>query len=396
MQDKTTAANLGIRWPKRVNEIPREVLVSPALHELELERIFYGPEWHPVAHTGELPKRGDFKTFPLGKVPLLIVHDQDDEYRVFYNACMHRGNQLVPANLGNRSEFECPYHRWVFNSKGELIGCPNEREFSPGFKRADYSLGRPRMAMYCGIIFATMSTETPPIDEYLDDVKATFAETLGGDGRLRLLGYQKVNYKCNWKAYNDNDGYHPPLLHKAFAMLKWQGGKGRQILTRDRGHMAFEAELTQPSGTDALNDPSLIEFRGVDPSRGSRVVQLFPTFVLTKHLDVINARFAIPRGPQDTEVHYAYFCHEDDDADMVRHRIRQSSNLLGPCGMISMEDAAIFHRIHIGNHAPGNAVFQKGVKSFDEISYEVAQNDETGNLPRWDYYRRVMGFDRCA
>jgi len=111
-------------------------------------------------------------------------------------------------------------------------------------------------------------------------------------------------------------------------------------------------------------------------------------------MDVINLRFAIARSPEVTEVHYAYFSHADDDEELAKHRLRQSSNLLGPCGMVSMEDAAVFHRIHIGNHTPGFAEFQKGVRSLSELAFNVGQSDESGNLPRWEHYRKVMGFKR--
>ena len=77
-----------------------------------------------------------------------------------------------------------------------------------------------------------------------------------------------------------------------------------------------------------------------------------------------------------------------------RHRVRQASNLLGPCGLISMEDASVFHRVHVGNHTPGTVEFQKGVKTVDSLNFDFKQNDETGNLPRWEYYRSVMGFER--
>ena len=383
-------------WSTNYNEIPKEVFTRTDIFEAELERIFYGAEWHPVAHVGEIPNSGDFKTFSLGEVPLLIARDADSEVRVFYNACSHRGNQVEAQPCGNKLEFECPYHRWLFNAKGELAGCPNEREFTPEFKRENYPLKQPRTEIFKGLVFVTLSDQTPSLEEFLADIKLTLAETMGGDGRLNLIGYQRVIYKTNWKAYADNDGYHAPLLHRAFQMLNWQGGKGRQYATRDRGHMGFESELTVASGTSLLRDPSLIAFKGVDPSKGSRVIELFPFFIATKHLDTINLRFAIARSVDETEVHYAYFHHLDDDEDLVRHRVRQSSNLLGPCGLVSMEDASVFHRIHVGNHTPGKVAFQKGVSDPEELSFDFKQNDETGNLPRWEYYRRVMGFERSA
>jgi anthranilate 1,2-dioxygenase large subunit len=383
-------------WSTNFNEIPKEVFTREDIFENELERIFYGAEWHPVAHVGEIPEAGDFKTFSLGKIPLLVARDESGDVRVFFNACSHRGNQVEAQPCGNKLEFECPYHRWLFNARGELAGCPNEGDFTPGFSRKNYPLKQPRTATFKGLIFVTLKDQTPPLDAFLDDIKPTLAEAMGGDGRLKLIGYQRVKYKTNWKAYSDNDGYHPPLLHRAFQMLNWQGGKGRQYATHTRGHMGFESELTVASGGGLLQDPSLIEFKGVDPSKGSRVVELFPFFIATKHLDTINLRFAIARSVDETEVHYAYFHHLDDDADLIRHRVRQSSNLLGPCGLVSMEDASVFHRIHVGNQTPGSVAFQKGVVDPSKLSFDFKQNDESGNLPRWEYYRRVMGFERVA
>ncbi|WP_332812216.1 aromatic ring-hydroxylating oxygenase subunit alpha [Sphingomonas sp.] len=390
------ASSPQLLWPHNHNEVPKEVFFRDDIYQAELERIFYGPEWHPVAHESEVPNNGDYKTSNLAGVPLLIARGQDGVVRVFYNSCSHRGNQVETAPMGNKKEFECPYHRWLFSTEGKLIGCSNEREFSPGFDRKDYPLAQPRTESFLGLIFVTMSPDTESLDEFLGELKPTFAALMGGDGRLKLLGYQKVRYDSNWKAYTDNDGYHAPLLHQAFKLLNWQGGNGRQYNATKRGHIGFEAALAVASGHNVLQDPSIIAFKGQDPAVGSRIVNIFPTFGAVKHLDVINFRYAMPISTEKVEVHYAYYAHADDDDEMALHRLRQSSNLLGPCGLISMEDASIFHRVHIGNKTPGNAIFQKGVTDRDSIPSEMLQNDETGQLRRWEYYREVMGFERAA
>jgi phenylpropionate dioxygenase-like ring-hydroxylating dioxygenase large terminal subunit len=80
---------------------------------------------------------------------------------VFYNTCTHRGNQLETASCGNRLEFECPYHRWLFDSKGELIGCPSkDEEYEPGFSRSQYPLQKPRMALFHGLVFVSFNPDT--------------------------------------------------------------------------------------------------------------------------------------------------------------------------------------------------------------------------------------------
>ncbi len=386
-----------IRWPRKVNEIPKEVFVQEDLFEREMETIFKGPEWHPIAHESELPNRRDFKTLILAHVPLLITRDDSDQIQVFFNSCTHRGTQLEASRKGNKKLFECPYHRWVFNGSGALISCPKRAEgYAPSFSMDRYSLGRPRVASFKGLIFVSFSEAAPPLDEYLGEISDTLAAIMANDGRLRFLGYQKIVFDSNWKGYNDSDSYHAALLHGAFRALNWQGGKGTQVVSKLRGHIGATSELSIPKdgGSSLLKDPSLLEFRDEDPKVGSRVVKMFPLFVAVKHLDVINLRFATPVSVDKTEVHYAYFAHVDDDDGMVRHRIRQASNFTGPSGFVSMEDASVFQRIHIGNQTPGVATFQRGVTDENEISFDYKQNDEASNLVKWDYYRRIMGFAR--
>ncbi|MCU1444330.1 MAG: (2Fe-2S)-binding protein [Cryobacterium sp.] len=381
-----------ISWPEKKNHIPKEVFVRPDVFEEELKRLFYGKEWLAVGHEAEIPNPGDFKTFMMARVPLLITRDMNGEVNVVYNACSHRGNQLETESRGNKIEFECPYHRWVFDPNGDLIGCPAKAsEFSPGFKKSDYPLDRPRFAISNGIIFVTFNLDTPELSEHLGkQVEDHTAMVLGG-GKLKLIGYHKIIFKANWKAYADNDSYHAPLLHTAFRMLSWGGGKGSRF-ANEKGQRGFISELSLPRDTGMLKDPSLIEYRSGDLSKGSTAVHMFPMFSIVHHLDVINLRFATPLSADQTEAHYAYFCREDDDAEMVRHRVRQSSNLIGPCGMISMEDAAVFQRLHIGGFTPGSAIFQKGVKDEYALPTDFSQNDEAANLLWWEHYRNAMEF----
>jgi phenylpropionate dioxygenase-like ring-hydroxylating dioxygenase large terminal subunit len=384
-------------WPARINQIPKEVMVRKDLYEEERRRIFLGPEWHPVAHEAELPLPGDFKTFVFAEVPLLITRDASGVVHAFYNSCSHRGTQLETAFRGNRSNFECPYHRWVFGTDGQLKSCPKRGEgYCPDFQKEDFPLKPTRMAIFKGLVFVTFSEASPSLEDYLETLAPTLAAIMGGDGRLTLIGYQKVRFQSNWKGYNDSDGYHAPLLHGAFRVLNWQGGKGSQLVTPSRGHIGATSEISLPAdgGRSLLEDPSLIEFKGGDTKNGSHVVKMFPLFVGVKHLDVINLRFATPCGVDQTEVHYAYFAHQDDSAEMHRHRIRQSSNFLGPSGFVSLEDAAVFQRIHIGNASPGFATFQKGVTDSHAFPDGYQQNEESSNLPKWDYYRKAMGFER--
>lgn len=380
-------------WPADVTDIPKEIFVRPDIFERELKEIFYGPYWHPVAHAAEIPKAGDFKTFDLGRVPLLIARGDDDTIRVFINACSHRGNQVETAPCGNRKGFECPYHRWSFKNDGSLMNCPGSDDFSPKFNKETYGLKEVKTEELFGLILVTLSDNPPEFKNYIGKAAEIVEKQLGHEGGLKLLGYQKVQYASNWKAYMDNDGYHAPLLHTGFRLLGWQSGGGEQFYT-EYCHGGVESQLKPGKSTGILNDASLIEFKDATWNSGSFVCGINPITIIVKHLDTISVRFAIPRAVDCTEVHYAYFAKATDPEEMATHRVRQASNLLGPCGMISMEDAAIFQRIQVGSHSPGVATFQKGVKDLNTIPTQFLQNDETPNIPRWDFYRRIMGFRR--
>ena len=62
--------------------------------------------------------------------------------------------------------------------------------------------------------------------------------------------------------------------------------------------------------------------------------------------------------------------------------------------MVSMEDAAVFHRVHVGSHTPGVSVFLKGAKDENVMPDSFGQSDESANMPFWEYYRQLMGFVR--
>lgn len=52
------SSGMEVRWPNRLSEIPKEVFHRADVYKAELERIFRGDEWHPLAHMAEIPNRG--------------------------------------------------------------------------------------------------------------------------------------------------------------------------------------------------------------------------------------------------------------------------------------------------------------------------------------------------
>jgi phenylpropionate dioxygenase-like ring-hydroxylating dioxygenase large terminal subunit len=330
-------------------------------------------------------------------MPIMLVHGDDGEIRVFQNSCAHRGVQLVTCPRGHTPTIiQCPYHRWNYNLRGELVGAPGQSDFSPEFRKELFGLRTIRAEEYLGIIFISLGTQTVPLEEWLGDTAPYIAKALNGDGRLRFLGYQKAFFDTNWKAYADNEGYHGPLLHAALRLLQFPKAEGVQFMTAF-AHKVNSAHYPGVPQLGFLKDYSLLEARDDKAVPQNTVISLFPLSIIVRNLDTLTLRYAFPIGPEQTEVHYAYFGHEDDDAELTRHRVRQGSNLAGPSGFITLEDGAVFNRIQVGSHTSGSVEFQKGVKNAAPMTapYVLDKGDEAGNLVRWERYRNIMGFARA-
>lgn len=377
-----------LRWSDHTR-VPYWLYRDPDIYQRELERIFYGPFWHAVALLAELPSVNDYKTVTVGEAPLLVTRTGQDSYEVLVNACAHRGVQLAGDFRGHATDFTCPYHAWVFDNAGNLQRAPGEERFAPGFKREQFGLRKLRTAVHGQVLWATFDDTTPPVKDFLGEVNASFLTAMGGGDRpLELLGYQKIVFNCNWKVYMDNDGYHAGLLHTAFRLLGFGGGKAQIIADGTAGSWGAHYEFTDYQDNGYLDDPSIVQSGGPDKSAAVNLIR--PLTQAVKHINTINFRFGKPLGPEQTEVHYCYLGYADDAPEVRRHRIRQAVNLLGPSGFVSIEDGSVFERVQKGLGAPGGTVnFIKGLADSPDGHYSE-QNDEAGNTPWWRDYRQRM------
>ncbi len=71
---------------------------------------------------------GDYLTLQLVDRPVLVVRGGDGRARVLLNACRHRGAVVVQGS-GCERRFTCPYHNWVYDTSGSLVGLPGRECF---------------------------------------------------------------------------------------------------------------------------------------------------------------------------------------------------------------------------------------------------------------------------
>lgn len=199
--------------------IPAHIYNDAELFALERERLF-GRAWTFVGHESEVPHDGDYVVRRVLDDSFIIANS-DGLIRAMFNMCLHRGMQVCRAELGNASNFRCPYHGWSYRNDGRLTGLPFHREAyggDEGLPRKRQSLlPAPSFASYNGMLFISMDPAAEPLEDYLGDFRFYLDfYTKQSAGGLELRGPQRWRIKANWKIGAENfagDMYHTPHTH---------------------------------------------------------------------------------------------------------------------------------------------------------------------------------------
>jgi phenylpropionate dioxygenase-like ring-hydroxylating dioxygenase large terminal subunit len=125
--------------------------------------------WLYVAHESEIPNPGDFKSLTLAQQPIIVVRDDEGRVRVLFNICRHRKVTVCQQEKGNTTYFTCVDHGWVYNTKGNLVGLSGPNRSLRSFTERRGLISVPRMDIYRGVIFASLSPEGESLEEYLGE-----------------------------------------------------------------------------------------------------------------------------------------------------------------------------------------------------------------------------------
>jgi phenylpropionate dioxygenase-like ring-hydroxylating dioxygenase large terminal subunit len=191
--------------------VPAEEYRDPARHAREIEMVF---RRRPllVALAADIPEAGDFTTMEIAGRPIVVVRGEDGTARTFLNACRHRGRSVAEDCFGHARRMTCPYHSWVYDTEGKLVGIPGKEGFAD--LDVDGLVAYPT-AERAGAVFSILTVGVPlDIDEWLGDMQSAL-EMLN----LTKLHRHDVETKLpsgNWKATADGylDGYHLGYLHR--------------------------------------------------------------------------------------------------------------------------------------------------------------------------------------
>lgn len=201
----------------RVN---RRAFVDPQILSLERERIF-DRCWIYAGHESEVPNAGDFRSRRIAGRPVILVRGDDGCVRVLLNTCTHRGALVCRESCGNVRTFQCPYHAWTYNNRGELVGVPGQDSYSEAFDRAALGLrNAPRVETYRGFVFASFNPAIEGLLPYLADAREYLDLVCdqSENGMEITAGAQLYSMRANWKLLVENsiDGYHAMPTHRRY------------------------------------------------------------------------------------------------------------------------------------------------------------------------------------
>jgi choline monooxygenase len=196
--------------------LPWSWYTDPAVLELEHERIFRR-FWQYVGRADEVAEPGSFSATRVGRVPVVLVRDEEAVLRAFVNVCRHRGS-IVCEGSGRRATLQCPYHAWTYGLDGRLVAAPrSDRE--GGFDGDGIALLRLRLESWGPFLFVNPDPDAPPLADFLEDVPERIAAAGIDVGALRFLRRSESELEANWKISAENflECYHCPVAHPGFS-----------------------------------------------------------------------------------------------------------------------------------------------------------------------------------
>ena len=399
-------------WPAGLTRVPFWTYQDPEILRQEQERLFEGPVWNYLCLETEIPNAGDWRATYVGEMPVVVARDHDGAAVAFENRCAHRGALICLDDGGNSKDFQCVYHAWRYNLRGELQSVAFQRGVNgkggmqADFRLEDHGPRKLRTTTLFGIVFGTLSDATPDIESFIGPEVLARLRTAAGGKTLEIIGRFTEVLPNNWKMYAENvrDTYHASLLHLFFATFKLnrlsQGG-GTEINALGSCHVSTTLAPDQAVDTAydgmrsvdddfRLNDPSLLD--AVD-EHGDRVrqqiISVFPTFVMQRTQNVMAVRHFLPRGPGKTDLHWIFLGYADDTAALRTRRLRQI-NLAGPAGFVSLEDGAI------GGFVERGAAAARGQTTILEMGGHDTKGQETRATESairgfWGFWRGLLG-----
>ena len=285
--------------------LPQRYFISPTIFAKEQDKIF-SRQWVLVGHQSLIAEAGDYFTAEVAGERLIIIRDKHGAIHGFYNVCRHRGSRLIENRNGQCAAIQCPYHAWTYALDGRLIGAPHMDE-TPGFNKADYSLGQTQLGIWEGFIFVNLADASARLEEWFAPLTGKFSHW----NMAALRSAKRIEYDvdANWKLMfqNYSECYHCLGVHPELSRISpydsaendliegpFLGGFMRII--KDKSMTMSGNACALPVGRFTEEDFHLVFYYSI-----------FPNMLLSLHPDYVMVHQLHPQSPERTLIYCDWF-----------------------------------------------------------------------------------------
>jgi phenylpropionate dioxygenase-like ring-hydroxylating dioxygenase large terminal subunit len=222
---------------------------DPAHAEQELEKVWL-KTWLFACREEDIPGVGDRVPFQVGRLSFFVIRSAADEFRAFYNSCLHRGTRLC-SNLQSEASIRCPYHGWEWHLDGRLKRIPSHWDFKEA-RPGNAALREVGLGRWGGFIFINADPQAAPLVEALGPVPEHFHQFRIED-RHTAARFRKL-VPANWKVVQEAfmESYHVLATHPEAVPYNGDSQTQYDIWSSTNGHVG--RQIT-PSAVPSMHAP---------------------------------------------------------------------------------------------------------------------------------------------
>ena len=200
---------------KIAETLPSEFYKSNKCFNDLRDKVFYR-SWQLIEHESILPVNTNVYPFDFIKdyidEPLILIKDENDEYKCLTNVCTHRANIIVNDRC-KVNDLRCMYHGRKFHLDGKFKSMP-EFDDAKNFPRDCDNLKEFQVRNMGPFLFVGLEPSY--------EIKTVFSQITE---RVSFIPLDKLTYRgdlskdylvnSHWALYCDNylEGFHIPFVH---------------------------------------------------------------------------------------------------------------------------------------------------------------------------------------
>ncbi|XP_077988297.1 uncharacterized protein LOC144442794 [Glandiceps talaboti] len=286
---------------------PSSWFTNPDILQLEYQTVFNN-HWLFVGRRDVVQKPRQFLSGIVGHNPYVVLRDENNELRSFFNVCRHHAMTIINDDDGSVDSLQCPYHGWTYALDGKLTKATRLRGIQ-NFSARNFGLKSMEVTTWGPLVFIRpdrtsdgndLFQEMAPLKEELDD--------LGFSSGLRFLERKSYILNCNWKVFVDNyldGGYHVEIAHKDLG-----------------GALNLKSYQTEVHRNHSIQSVSSLDSE--ERVSGKAIyAYIFPNFMVNRYGPWMDLNTVLPLATNKCEVVFHYFLDEEFIQKIGEQRIGQ-------------------------------------------------------------------------